>query len=117
MRILHIDTERGWRGGERQALWLAMALQRRGHDVIVAARPNEPLATRAAASGLTVFGSAPAFESDPRAVRQLRRLIRDAAIDIVHAHTGHAAGLGALATVGTETPLVVARRVDFPLRR
>jgi L-malate glycosyltransferase len=117
MRILHIDTERGWRGGERQALWLAVALRRRGHDVIVAARPNEPLATRAAALGLTVFGAAPAFESDPRAVRQLRRLIRDAAIDIVHAHTGHAAGLGALATVGTETPLVVARRVDFPLRR
>jgi glycosyltransferase involved in cell wall biosynthesis len=117
MRILHIDTERGWRGGERQALWLAEALRRRGHDVIVAARPNEPLATRAAASGLRVFASAPAFESDPRAVLQLRRLIRDGGIDIVHTHTGHAAGLGALATVGTDTPLVVARRVDFPLRR
>ena len=44
MRILHIDTERGWRGGERQALWLARELRRRGHVSIVAARPGEPLA-------------------------------------------------------------------------
>jgi hypothetical protein len=38
MRILHIDTERGWRGGERQALWLAQLLERRGHPSLVAAR-------------------------------------------------------------------------------
>ena len=117
MRILHIDTERGWRGGERQALWLAQALQRRGHPSVVAARPDEPLAERAREAGLQVVPCAPRFEADPVAVFALRRRLRELRIDIVHAHTGHAVGLGALATLGTTVRLVVSRRVDFPLRR
>jgi len=117
MRILHIDTERGWRGGERQTLWLAAELARRGHRSIVAARPGEPLAIRAAAQALDVLECAPAFEVDPRAVYVLRRFLRRDKVEIVHAHTGHAVGLAALATLGTPARLVVSRRVDFHLRR
>lgn len=117
MRILHIDTERGWRGGERQTLWLAQSLQRRGHGSVVAARPNEPLAERARGAGLEVVPCSPSFEADPVAVLGLRRRLRELRIDVVHAHTGHAVGLGALATLGTMVKLVVSRRVDFPLRR
>lgn len=117
MRILHIDTERGWRGGERQVLWLAQSLERRGHPSVVAAQPDEPLARRAREAGLEVAPCAPRFEADPAAVLDLRRRLRASSIDIVHAHTGHAVGLGALATLGTAVKLVVSRRVDFPLRR
>lgn len=117
MRVLHIDTERGWRGGERQALWLAIELQRRGHTSFVAARPDEPLALAAANAGLEVIPCEPSFETDPRVVLQLRREIAARHIDLVHAHTGHAVGLGALATVAADAPLIVSRRVDFHLRR
>ena len=117
MRILHIDTERGWRGGERQVLWLAQSLERRGHPSIVAARPDEPLSRRAREAGLEVAPSSPRFEADPAAVLGLRQRLRQSRIDIVHAHTGHAVGLGALATLGAPAKLVVSRRVDFPLRR
>lgn len=117
MRILHIDTERGWRGGERQTLWLAQSLDGRGHRSIVAARPDEPLARRAREAGLDVASCSPRFEADPAAVLRLRRHLQQSRIDIVHAHTGHAVGLGALATLGTRVKLVVSRRVDFSLRR
>jgi len=116
MRILHIDTERGWRGGERQVLWLAAELARRGHASIVAARPGEPLAQRANDAGIEVVGCAPRFEADPRVGLQLRRLMRNRGIDVVHAHTAHAVGLGAVATIASDVPLVAARRVDFHLR-
>jgi len=116
MRILHIDTERGWRGGERQALWLAAELARRGHGSIVAARPGEPLAQRAVEAGLEVVACAPGFEADPRVALRLRRFIRNRRIDLVHAHTAHAVGLGAVATIVSGIPLVAARRVDFHLR-
>ena len=116
MRILHIDTERGWRGGERQALWLAQSLERRGHPSIVVARPDEPLARRAREAGLQVVPCSPHFEADPFAVLGLRRRLVESRVDVVHAHTGHAVGLGALATLGTGVKLVVSRRVDFPLR-
>jgi L-malate glycosyltransferase len=116
VRVLHIDTERGWRGGERQTLWLARELERLGHPSVIAARAGEPLAGRAAELGLRVHHCDPASELDVASAFALRREIARARIDVVHAHTAHAVALGALATLWTRVPLVVARRVDFPLR-
>jgi len=115
-RVLHVDTERGWRGGERQTLWLARELDRCGHPSIIAARTGEPLAERAQESGVCTIDCAPANEVDPLAAWRLRRAIARERIDIVHAHTAHAVAVAAQATVGTRIPLVVARRVDFRLR-
>jgi len=98
-------------------LWLAKELARRGHGSLIAARAGEPLAARARDAGLKVAECAPAFEADPRAVLAFRRLIAESGVEIVHAHTAHAVGLGALATLGLEVPLVASRRVDFHLRR
>ena len=116
LTVLHLDTERGWRGGERQALWLAERLARGGDRSLVAARPGEPLAERAAAAGLPVVPCAPAGEFDIAAALRLRGVVRRERVDIVHAHTGHAVALAALATLGTRARVVVTRRVDFRLR-
>jgi len=116
LRILHVDTERGWRGGERQTLWLAAELARRGHTSVIAARAGEPLSHRAGEVGIDIVDCAPASELDVRAAWRLRRTIRERRIDVVHAHTAHAVALAGLATLRTDIPLVVARRVDFPLR-
>ncbi len=114
--MLHVDTERGWRGGERQALWLARELSRRGGASIVAARAGERFAARASEAGLVVTDCSPVSEVDPRAAWRLRRAIRRHDIEIVHAHTAHAVSIAALATVRTNVSLVVSRRVDFRLR-
>jgi glycosyltransferase involved in cell wall biosynthesis len=116
IRVLHVDTERGWRGGERQTLWLAAEMAKRGHESVVAARQGEPLAARASAAGLSVVDCRPVSELDPRAAWRLRHEIVSRRIDVVHAHTAHAVAIGAMATLATGVPLVVARRVDFPLR-
>jgi glycosyltransferase involved in cell wall biosynthesis len=116
MRVLHVDTERGWRGGERQALWLAVEMASRGHASVVAARGDEPMAVRAADAGLTVVDCRPAGELDPWAAWRLRRAIVTLHIDVVHAHTAHAVATAAMATLGTGVPFVASRRVDFPLR-
>ncbi len=116
MRILHLDTERGWRGGERQAFWLAAELARRGQQSTIAARSRHPLATRARDAGLPVINCSPRFEGDPLRVYRIRRAILRFHIDIVHAHTGHDVTLGALGIVGTKAKLVISRRVDFRLR-
>lgn len=116
LRVLHVDTERGWRGGERQALWLAQELARRGHVSVVASRAGEPLHERALAAGLTCVDCSPANEMDVLAALRLRRSMREHSIQLVHAHTAHAVAVAALATIGTGVPFVVSRRVDFPLR-
>lgn len=114
--VIHVDTEPGWRGGQRQVLWLAQSLDSRRFRSLVAARPGEPLAERAAEIGLDVALIRPTIEIDPFAAWTLRRTIRRQHADIVHAHTGHALGLAALAIAGTTTRLIVTRRVDFLLR-
>lgn len=116
LRVVHVNTERGWRGGERQTLWLAQGLATAGHVSIVAARPGEALSARCAEAGLRVEPCAPRFEADPRAALRLRRLLREVNADVVHAHTAHAAGLAALAISGLPTRLVIARRVHVRLR-
>jgi glycosyltransferase involved in cell wall biosynthesis len=114
-KILHIDTERGWRGGERQVMWLAESLVRAGNECVIAARRGEPLATRAAELGLRVLPCDPMWEFDPMAAAKLKRFIRREGIRIVHAHTAHAASMAFLCAGDAHT--VITRRVDFRVGR
>lgn len=116
MRVLQVDTERGWRGGQRQTLLVARALARAGHDCVVAARADEPLAERATAAGLRVVALRPRSELAIASALRLRRLIRHEGIEIVHAQAAHALTLAALATLGTGARVVVTRHLARRLR-
>jgi glycosyltransferase involved in cell wall biosynthesis len=113
--VLHIDTERGWRGGERQVLWLAESLVRSGNRCVIAARPGQPLALRAAELGLRVLPCSPRWEYDPLTASALAHFIHLEGIEIVHAHTAHAASLALLCAGEART--VITRRVDFRVGR
>ena len=118
MKVLHLNTERTWRGGEKQCLRLAAGLRDRGEQSEVVAQPGSPLADRARAEGLTVHEVRMRGEWDLGAVRAIRRLYRDRAPDIAHMHTSHAHSLGCLARIGLGRPLTtVSRRVDFSIYR
>ena len=117
IRVLHIDTEQGL---ARRRATGAVARRRDG-----AARSHGPSSRRGRANrwraaprrpGSRSSTANPSAELDPRAAWRLRREILTRRIDVVHAHTAHAVAVGALATLGTRMPLVVSRRVDFPLR-
>jgi L-malate glycosyltransferase len=94
-----------------------MGMRERGHRALVLARSGDELARRAMDSGLEVITATPRSELDLIAAGALRRAIRRHRVQVVHAHTAHAAALAALAHLGTEAKVVIARRVDFPLRR
>ena len=117
LNVIHVDTERGWRGGERQAFWLAERLARQGHRSVLAVRPGEPLAQKATDAAIPIFPLSPFSEMDVLAALKLRGAIVREGADIVHAHTGHAVALAAMATVGTRARMVLTRRVSFPLKR
>ncbi len=118
MRTLHIDTERGWRGGEQQALYLCGGLLQHGHEAVMACRSGDEMARRAARTGVPTYEFNPVGEIDPGAVLRLARLIRTGRFDLVHMHTSHAHTLGTLAgMLSPETALIVSRRVDFSVRK
>lgn len=119
MRILHVNTERTWRGGEQQNLWLARGLRDGGDESEVVAPPGSPLAERARAEGLTVHGIPMRGEADPVAMMRLRALFRDRRPDVVHMHTSHAHTLACMAALGLRhgPKTVISRRVDFSIFR
>jgi glycosyltransferase involved in cell wall biosynthesis len=117
LRIVHVDTERSWGGGQRQLFSLATGLQRRGHRCWVAARDGTRLADELVRAGIPHQPLAPAFEWDPGTARRLRALLLGVGADVLHAHSGHAVAQAALAATGSGARLVVARRVALPLRR
>ena len=118
MNILHINTEKTWRGGEQQTLYLAEGLAKRGHLSEIACQPGRELAMRAGAKEIAVHPVTMRAEWDIAAVMRLRSIIRKRSIDIVHMHTSHAHTLGvAAARLSGRACTVVARRVDFSIHR
>jgi len=117
-RLLHVNTERGWRGGEVQTLLLSRGLMKRGHQCLVVAPPGSPLATKSGDTGIPVQPVASRGEFDPAAVLALGRLYRRFRPDLVHYHTSHAITMGTLASfVSGRIPAVASRRVSFSLSR
>jgi len=110
MRVLHVDPERAWGGGEVQVLALVSVLAARGHASTVAAHPEGPLARAAAAAGARIVPLGIANHFDVRAALVLRRLAPG--FDVVHFHTARAHALAPLSR-GRGARLVVTRRMDY----
>jgi len=116
MNILQLNTERTWRGGERQTLWTAQGLQQFGDNCIIACRQDFPLYEKAHESGMKVIPSDPLGPWDLLSAYRLKRLAMQHSIDIIHTQTAHTLTLCGLARMlGMKTPVVASRRVDFPV--
>ncbi|MDQ6676653.1 MAG: glycosyltransferase family 4 protein [Acidobacteriota bacterium] len=101
MKTLHIDTGREMRGGQWQVLRLVRGLVARGQEPTLMAREDSPLYALAKAEGL------PVCRLTTLGLPQRARHSR-----LVHAHDARAHTLAALFP---RAPLVVSRRVAFPL--
>jgi glycosyltransferase involved in cell wall biosynthesis len=114
MNVLHLDEQRGWRGGEQQVAYLVEGLIQRGHRVWLCGRPEGELLRRCKFDGLTQVPLPLRGEWDIFSARRLARVIRDEHIDIVHAHTSHSHTIACMAVWFAKRGVaVVSRRVDF----
>lgn len=118
MRILHVDEQSGWRGGEQQASYLIQGLVARGHFCAIAGRRGSPFMARDHGGEAVARVEAPfRGEADLWSAWILARAMRRLEIDLVHAHTSHALTYAVLACAFARRGKVVAsRRVDFPPR-
>lgn len=118
LRILHIDPERAWGGGERQVIGLLSHLSRWGHDNHLLCHPGSPLEEAARQIGVRTSPIRMRNEIDLRAVAPLRRLLASGRYDIVHFHTKRAHALAFwLGRRSQALRRVVTRRMDYPMRR
>ena len=107
MRVLQVNTEQGWRGGERQTLLTAMALRDLGCDVEILCRKDEPLAQHALDAGFVAH-----------TVRESRGVwwwlcLHGHSHDVIHVQTANALTWAVLSKFVHRTPIVLTRRTSF----
>ncbi|HEX7079092.1 MAG TPA: glycosyltransferase [Candidatus Eisenbacteria bacterium] len=118
IRVLHLDSERSWRGGERQVLELMRRQAARGDEPRLATPSDGALYARAIAEGIPAHGVAMRGTWDVGAAFAVAALHRRMRPHVVHWHAARAHAIGAMAALLAPGPRrVLSRRVDFLVRR
>ena len=116
MKVLFVDLEREWRGGQSQAFLTLRGLRKKGHSVELLTARNSPLARRVAALQV------PTHEVSRLGLRAwaaiaLRRLIAKGGFDLVHLNEPHGVTAAWMAGAKNRLPLLFSRRIGFPLQK
>ena len=118
MKILHIDPEKNWGGGEAQVVGLLTYLAEKGHQNTLVTDPRGRLFDHCRNLKIKTLPLVVRNDLDFRPIASLRRLIRREKYDIVHLHTKRAHALSLWLPRGMRNPkYVVTRRMDYPETR
>ena len=116
-KILYVDTDRVWRGGQEELFSLILGIRDRQNKVWLAAPTGSPLSSKALQSGIETYFFGQRNEVSPWAFLQLWKILGKQDFDIIHLNTPSPLVLGGLASKLRGVPLrVCSRRVNFPLR-
>jgi glycosyltransferase involved in cell wall biosynthesis len=116
VKPLFVDLETAWRGGQNQALLTLKGLVARGHHPELIAAEGAALGERARQAGIPVHFTRRGLAQLPSALA-IRRLLKEHKFDLLHANEAHALSAAWLARAHQQAPLVVSRRVGYPIRR
>jgi glycosyltransferase involved in cell wall biosynthesis len=114
VNILYADLDCEWRGGQSQALLTLRGLRSAGYRVELLAAQQSPLAMRSAAAGIVVT-EVPRFALRVSAAASIRKLITSGRFELVHINEPHALTAAWLAGAHKRVPLLLSRRIGFPL--
>jgi glycosyltransferase involved in cell wall biosynthesis len=114
MNILFADLDREWRGGQSQALLTLRGLRGAGHHVELLAAAQSPIAKRSSAAGITV-NEVPRFALRFSAAERIKKLLARGGFDLLHINEPHALTAAWLAGAHHHLPLLLSRRIGFPL--
>jgi glycosyltransferase involved in cell wall biosynthesis len=109
MRILHLDSGKEMRGGQWQALRLIEGLAAMGVEQRLLARAGSPLFQAAQKAAHNI-----GLHVEPLGLARTAMLA--GSHDLIHAHDARAHTIAAIAGIAVKRPLLVARRVAFPVR-
>lgn len=107
MKILQVNTEKTWRGGERQTLYTIEGLISQGVDCQLMALKGSLMHQKAEILGIRII----AVDSMLDALKKLSNLKGE--FDVIHAQTGKAHTQCVLTKLFHKIPVVYTRRVDF----
>lgn len=116
LKILHVDPEAGFGGGERQVAGLIRHLARRGHENVLAAAASSRLAAMVPAADARLRPLSIRNDLDVLAALRLRRLVAVESPHVLHFHTSRAHAMSPW--LRRYAPRAIAtRRMDYAPRR
>lgn len=117
MYILHLSTAHSWRGGEQQVAYLIAELARQGIQQQVICPNGSVLEAHCRQAGVAVEGFKKTFNLDLRFAHRLRNFCKENNVTHLHAHDSlaHTFAVLAAAFFSLRKPVIVHRRVDFPI--
>jgi len=115
-RILHISTASTWRGGEQQLSYLIGELKDSTDQHVICA-PDSPMAADCERQQIPYTVLVKRSGTDPALAKGVKRVARAHRAQLTHAHDahGHTAAVLANRLFNMRVPLVISRRVDFPI--
>ena len=118
-RIIHVATALSWRGGEQQVAYLLEELDARGIEQMVVCSAGSAMETYCKEKGYYHLAIKKKSSFDPAYAWQLKKAVRRFSPDLMHLHDAHAHTFAVMAATffGCHVPLVLSRRVDFPVRK
>jgi len=116
-RILHISSHHTWRGGEQQVSYLIQGLRNYNCLQWVLCAEGNAMEAYCEQNGIPHYSYENIFRKSFKNQRILKDICERHNIDIIHVHDSHSHTLAFMAALfGNERPVVVSRRVDFPLK-
>jgi glycosyltransferase involved in cell wall biosynthesis len=118
MKIVHVATAQTWRGGEQQVAYLTESLVGMEVEQTVMCAKGSAMEAYCREHNITYFSYAKRSALDPFAAQTLKQLTNAFLPDLIHLHDAHAHTMAWLSAVffGNKTPLILSRRVDFPVK-
>ncbi len=117
IRILHLSSEKGWRGGEQQIAYLIEGLQQKGIINIIACRNGSAFEKYCVQNHRKYYGLPFKNSFDLKTINAIRKICSKEHIDLIHIHSAKSHSLAVLShVIGNRSPMILSRRVDFPIR-
>ena len=117
MKILHFSSATTWRGGEQQIAYLVEELNKEEIQQWIYCPKNSALAEYCLFHNLPHFTYSKLFSTNPLVAFQFKKLCQQLKVSIAHIHDSHSHTFAYMsALIGNPTPLVLSRRVDFPVQ-
>lgn len=118
LKVLHIDTEKGWRGGQQQVVYLLNAMYEKGYSTELISQPNSEIEQHCVARRLPCHPVRMFGEADFVAGFKIAHYCKKNNFNILHLHSAHALGIGIWAKIfNSRLKLIAVRRVDFHIKR
>ena len=115
--VLHTESSHGHGGQEIRTLAEVRWLRGHGWGALIACQPDSPLFAEARASAIPVEAVRMRGATDVGAILQLRRLVRERAVSVVHTHSSVDSWLAGAAAKSLGRPVVRTRHVSIPIGR